>query len=795
MDRREKPKRFTMNMKNLAAEIGIEEKEYRELAEIFVEETVFDLEKLESAVKKRDSKGIVEMAHSIKGAAANLRLTEISAFAQRMEMKARRNYLQGMGKDIQTVREALLRVKDPFPPYAPPIVRPGSGPQTQDVANLQRKKILVVDNHPVILTWMKNLLEKEGHQVFSAGDGLQALEILRSHRPDVIFTDLIMPRIGGEKLCRIIRRIPELKDVRLVVLSAVAAEQKMNLSSLGVDGSLVKRPFDEMAKDIMAFLNQRPPDFPATLPPETEGAEDLYPRQVTKELLSIKRHFEVILERMAEGVLEVTPEGIIFYANQTAKTLSGILELNLLGSDLLSLFHEEDRQRIKDLLAFPHAEPERIPEEAPVRMNGKEIAVTFLPIADGDNQSAIILLNDVSEKKRIQAQLLQAQKLEAIATFAGGLAHDFNNLLTTVQGYTSLMLMDLDPQHPHYENLRVVEKQAQSGARLVRQLLGYARRGKVEVKPINLNQLVEETSEAFGRTKKEITLHREPAEDLSPIEGDQGQMEQVVMNLLVNAADAMPRGGDLFLKTANVNHEDFSGKAYRPQAGKYVLLSVRDTGIGMDSKNAERIFEPFFTTKELGRGTGLGLASVYGIIKGHGGYIDVESEINRGTTFRIYLRASEKSVPVAVKAQEAVAKGYETVLLVDDEERILEVEQKLLRTLNYRVFSAGNGQEAVELYAKQRDQIDLVILDLLMPNMGGGEVFDRLKTIRSNVRVLLCSGYDCEEEAAGILNRGAGGFLPKPFEVQQLSLSIRTLLDRKDNAGDGTGGGSSHCPR
>ena len=383
------------------------------------------------------------------------------------------------------------------------------------------------------------------------------------------------------------------------------------------------------------------------------------------------------------------------------------------------------------------------------------------------------------ERKEIEAQLLQAQKMEAIATLAGGIAHDFNNLLTGIQGNVSLMFLDINTEHPHYERLRSIEKQVQSGARLTSHLLGYARKGKYEVKPVQLNRLVEDTSEAFGRTSKQITLKRELAEDLFAIEADLGQIEQVLWNLFVNAADAMPEGGVLTLKTANVTDKDMKGKAYQPKPGNYVQLTVTDKGMGMDKKTRERIFEPFFTTKEVGRGTGLGLASAYGIIKSHGGYIDVESKRRKGTTFSVYLPASSQKVQKVVKAAERVAKGTGTVLLVDDEEVILKTGQDLLEAIGYRVLTAMDGKEAVEVYRKNRDEIDIVVLDMVMPNMGGGEAYDKMREINPNVKVLLSSGYSIESKAKEILARGCDAFIQKPFGMIEVSAKIREVLGKK----------------
>ena len=383
------------------------------------------------------------------------------------------------------------------------------------------------------------------------------------------------------------------------------------------------------------------------------------------------------------------------------------------------------------------------------------------------------------ERKKLEAQLLQAQKMESIGTLAGGVAHDFNNLLMGIQGNVSLMLMDMDSTHPYYERLKKIEKQVQSGARLTSHLLGYARKGRYEVKPVDLNQLVEETCETFGRTRKQVTVHRDFADNLFAVEGDPGQIEQVLWNLFVNAADAMPAGGDLFLNTRNVTHEDMMGKLYDPKPGNYVMLTVTDSGTGMDKEIMERVFDPFFTTKEMGRGTGLGLASAYGIIKGHGGYLDVESQKGRGTTFSTYLPASQKRVRKVVRRAEKIKEGTGTILLVDDEAVVLEVGRDLLEAMGYRVLVAGDGKEGVEVYRKNWDDVDIVVLDMIMPHMSGGEAYDQMKKINPDIKVLLSSGFSIEGEATEILERGCDGFIQKPFKMKQLSQAIREVLGKE----------------
>ncbi|MBW2605640.1 MAG: response regulator [Deltaproteobacteria bacterium] len=378
--------------------------------------------------------------------------------------------------------------------------------------------------------------------------------------------------------------------------------------------------------------------------------------------------------------------------------------------------------------------------------------------------------------RKIEAQLQMAQKMEAIGTLAGGIAHDFNNLLMGIQGNTSLMFEDIDSSHPHCNRLKSIEKQIQSGVKLTSQLLGYARKGKYEVAPISLNKLVKEISYTFGMTRKETVIHQKFAEDLLAIEADQGQIEQVLLNLFVNAADAMPSGGNLILETMNVKHKDIKGKLYDPKAGNYVMLIIKDTGMGMNKSTAKRIFDPFFTTKKMGRGTGLGLASVYGIIKAHGGYIDVESKKKHGTTFRVYLPATKRKVRKVTKTSDKLIKATGTVLLVDDEEVIQKVCKELLENIGYKVFLANDGKKAIELYRKNQDEIDIVLLDMIMPNMSGGEAYDRMKKINPDIKVLLSSGYSIDGEATAILNRGCDSFIQKPFSINELSEKIRSIL-------------------
>ncbi|MDY6974432.1 MAG: response regulator, partial [Thermodesulfobacteriota bacterium] len=382
------------------------------------------------------------------------------------------------------------------------------------------------------------------------------------------------------------------------------------------------------------------------------------------------------------------------------------------------------------------------------------------------------------EREKLQEQLNQAQKMEAVGTLAGGIAHNFNNILMGIQGRTSLMMMDKDTSDPDYEHLRGIEEYVKNAVELTSDLLGFARGGKYEVKPTDLNALIKHENRMFGNTRKEISVQEKYEKDLWTVKVDHGQIRQVLLNLYVNAWQAMPGGGDLYIQTENVTLDKDYIKPFAVAPGRYVKVSVTDTGVGIDAAVREKIFDPFFTTKDAGQGSGLGLASVYGIIKNHGGFINVYSEKGEGTTFNIYLPASEKeSMGKAHWTNKHVIQyGRGTVLLVDDEEMIVEVGQAMLENLGYRVLTAGSGREALDLYEKQKGEIDLVILDIIMPDMGGSETFDRLKAINGNVNVLLSSGYSING-GAEIMDRGCIGFIQKPFSIKALSIKVREALD------------------
>jgi two-component system cell cycle sensor histidine kinase/response regulator CckA len=500
-----------------------------------------------------------------------------------------------------------------------------------------------------------------------------------------------------------------------------------------------------------------------------------------KALLESEEKYRLLVETANDAVV-VAQNGAVMFANSRTFAITGYSEKELIGSPFVDLIHPDDRKMVLERHEL-RLKGESVISNYTFRALAKTgehlwLQINTVPITWNDRPASLSFIRDITNEKRLENQLIQSQKMEAIGTLAGGIAHDFNNLMATIQGNVSLAMYDLDPNHPVYENLKNIEKQIQSGAKLTSQLLGYAKKGKYEVQPIDLNQLVRDTSEAFGRTKKEIFITHELAPDLFPIEVDQGQIEQTLLNLYVNAAEAMPAGGTLSIKTVNSAHTELKSKLYAPQSGSYVHLSITDSGEGIDKAIQSSIFDPFFTTKGLGGGTGLGLASVYGIVKGHGGYIKVVSDKGRGATFHIYLPASEKKVGQPVEMRSEAFQGSGTLLMVDDEEMVLDVGVRQLKRLGYNVLAARNGPEAVQCFREKKDEIDLVILDIVMPAMGGGEVFDALKKINPQVKVLLSSGYSINGQAGELLKRGCSGFIQKPFNLKQLSKKIAEILEK-----------------
>lgn len=388
------------------------------------------------------------------------------------------------------------------------------------------------------------------------------------------------------------------------------------------------------------------------------------------------------------------------------------------------------------------------------------------------------------ERKKLQDQLLQAQKMEAIGTLAGGIAHDFNNSLQGILGYTQILIYEKEKGHPDLKLLKQIESATQRSSELTKQLLTFSRKVESRLRPLNLNQEVRQLEQLLERTiPKMIAIETYLADDLKIINADSVQIEQMMMNLCINARDAMPDGGKLVIDCRNtILDENYCKMHVDAVPGEYVMLSIADNGKGMDKQTLEHIFEPFFTTKKKGGGTGLGLAMVYGIVKNHGGHITCNSAPGQGTTFRVYFPAIEEpslDQPQRHTESEQFPQGNETILLVDDEDYLRDLGRRLLTRFGYTVLTAPDGETAVQIYGEHAAQIALVILDLIMPGIGGKNCLDQILEKDPSARVIIASGYSVDGSTQKELEAKARGFIGKPFELQQMLNIVRNTLDKK----------------
>ena len=503
-------------------------------------------------------------------------------------------------------------------------------------------------------------------------------------------------------------------------------------------------------------------------------------QRVEKALRDSENFLDNIIESIQDGISVLEPDLTIRHVNSVMDHWYSE-NAPLIGKKCYESYHNSTSPCEKcptlRCLSSGHTEVEIVPGPAGSPVEWLELF--SYPITDqesGKITGVVEFVRDVTERKRMEGQLSQAQRMDSIGRLAGGVAHDFNNILMGVQGRVSLMFSESGIEKSLKEHLQSIELYVQKATELTRQLLGFARGGKYEIQPVNINQLVEENIDLFSRTRKELLVKKELESEIWTTEVDEGQISQVLLNLFVNAWEAMPNGGELTIKTANMknHHSNISNASNGPD--KFVSIAVTDTGVGMSKETIEKIYDPFFTTKEMGRGTGLGLSSVYGIISNHNGHIQVRSKQGKGTTFTFFLPASEREVIPKEEKLVKMLTGSETILLVDDEKMVLDVSSRLLRKLGYEVLTAENGIEAVETYGANRNRIGCIILDMIMPVQNGGATYDRLKELNPGIKVLLSSGYSLDNQAKEIMSRGCNGFIQKPFTLKELSEKVRSVL-------------------
>jgi len=574
----------------------------------------------------------------------------------------------------------------------------------------------------------------------------------------------------------------------LFALGAIAAVFLAVLTSMAMARRL-SRPLSEFSSraKVVASGNY---DFSLAEPRSYEVAElaasfkkmTKAVRERENELRESEEKYRLVVENASDAIL-VGQDGVIKFINRKAEEMTGRSREYLASHPFSQMIHPEERDLVLDRYNARLAGQESS-ESATVRIIGPGGETTWVLLSEvlieWDGRPATLnFIRDISEQKNLEQQALQAQKLESIGTLAGGIAHDFNNLLQAIQGYAELCLLGAGEEGTLREDLQEIVQSAQRGGELTRQLLLFSRKVESRRRPMEINEAVERTTKILERIlPKMVTVDTRLDPDTEKVNADPSQIEQVLMNLAVNARDAMPEGGRLSFAAVNLSLAEPKAEHPGVEPGEYVLLTVSDTGVGVEEEDLKHIFEPFFTTKETGQGTGLGLAMVYGIVRNHHGYIDCESRPGEGTTFRIYLPVIETEDTLAFNGSvEAPKGGTETILLVDDEAAVLDLGEKILTTFGYTVRTAGDGESALEIYRGDRDRIDMVVLDMIMPGMGGKKCLKEMIRIDADVKVLIASGFSSGGTTREVVEAGAKGLIRKPYTVNQLLRVIRATLN------------------
>jgi two-component system, cell cycle sensor histidine kinase and response regulator CckA len=522
----------------------------------------------------------------------------------------------------------------------------------------------------------------------------------------------------------------------------------------------------------------------------SSGEDATERKKAEEDLKSSETRYRQLADVTFEGII-FHDEGVLLQANDQFFQMFGYEPDELVGTQII------EKTLTLDSLKTVRAKIAERSTESYVAMGLRKDGTTF-PIeirarireVEG-KQIRATAIRDLSMLKNLEAQLLQAQKMEAIGTLAGGIAHDFNNLLQTVLGYAEFMLQRKKQGETDYNDLQKIYQAGERGAALVKSLMTFSRKIETKHVPVDLNQEITSFRDLLFRTiPKTINIDLHLKGNLELIKADRSQIGQVLMNLGVNSRDAMPDGGTLTIGTANIQlDEEYCSSYIETKPGRYVLLTVSDTGQGMDKETLSHMFEPFYSTKETGKGTGLGLATVYGIVKQHSGHITCYSELGMGTTFKIYFPAIEQAEDAETRTNDGpIRGGTETILLVDDDDEIKDLGATLLNSFGYAVVRAGNGKEALEIYQRDRESISLVILDLIMPVMDGRQCLAEILRIDPHAKVIIASGYSEGGPANGVMAARAKGFVQKPYSMRELLTTIREILDvdilGHDNAGD-----------
>ena len=638
-------------------------------------------------------------------------------------------------------------------------------------------QILVVEDESIVAMDLRYKLQDLGYSVLATSrSGEDALERVAELNPDLVLMDISLDgEMDGIEAAGHIR---ERFDIPVIYLTALADEETLKRAKVTEPIGFVLKPITETAL-------------------RTAIETALYKHGMDRSRsIERERWLSAVLNSTADGVITFDNDGTVTFMNPVAEVLSGWNQRDALGKTLAVVLTLSD-----DHTDTPAGEYVRraLRERAVVHLTDKTTLIakngtsmpidgSFAPVTDDDGNGTggvltfgvVLTFRDMTERQRLEDQLRQAQKMEAVGQLAGGVAHDFNNVLTGILGYCQLGMASVSPGDPMSDYLQEIQKAGERAAHLTRQLLAFSRRQIIEPRIIDLNETIMDVDNMLRRLiGEDIELVTLP-QSLRMVRVDPGQIQQVLMNLISNARDALPGGGKIIMETADIFLDDeTAGRALESATGEHVMLAVSDTGIGMTQEVMAHIFEPFFTTKEVGRGTGLGLSTCHGIVSQNGGYISVESELGKGTTFKIFFPRVEGSVDYPHTQDEPADSppASQTVLLVEDEPMIRAMSSLVLRNQGYTVLEAANGAEALKLASDPAtEKVDLLVTDVVMPLVGGMELAARIWAERPETKVLFTSGYmDDSNINPEVLKRGSA-FLQKPFTPAGLTRKVKEVL-------------------
>lgn len=633
------------------------------------------------------------------------------------------------------------------------------------------RRILIVDDEEDFVLNLIDILEPYGYMVEKAHSGKEATEKIKGFNAHVALLDV---RLGKESGISLIYKLREASPKLLPIVMTAYSEADSAIAALQ-EGA-----YDYLRKPL------NPHDLLATLERCFEKIK------LEKEKSASDERYRLLVETMNDGLGMQDRDGFFTFVNNKLCEMTGYSRDEVIGRSMTDILDEDNKKIYEKHTDKALSENSRPYELELLRRGGETLSVLVSPqvtrSSDGNVNGLFSVITDISErkeadkrKKEMESQLQQAQRMESIGTLAGGISHDFNNSLQAILGYTQMILMDTEKSDSRYSRLLQIEKAAQRAIDLTQQLLAFSRKVESRLKPVDLNQEIKHVEKILQRTiPKMIDIKLDLEKNLNIINADPTQIEQILMNLAVNARDAMGDQGTIKIETKNITlDKEYCKNNLGVIPGDYVLLVLSDTGHGMEQEIVDKIFEPFFTTKELGKGTGLGLSMVYGLIKKHHGHITCHSKPEQGSSFEILIPAMTGSAPGRANEQEKdlLPKGDELILIIDDDPLILNLAEEILVRFGYKVLTAINGEIGINTYLDKKENISLIILDLMMPGMGGKRCLEEILRINPNMKVVVASGYSEDGHISSAVESGARCAIKKPFNVKGLLSVVREVLD------------------